>query len=56
MLERARHRADRLGGNARIKRGGVQLGVAEQNLDDANIDILFEQVGGEGMAPMSLKT
>ena len=56
MLERTRHRADRLGGNARIKRGGVQLGVAEQNLDDANIDILLEQVGGEGVAAMSPTT
>ena len=33
MLERTRHRADRLGGDAGVERGRVQLGVPEQNLD-----------------------
>ncbi len=42
-----RHRADRLGGDAGIERGRVQLGMPEQNLDDANIDILLEQVSGK---------
>ena len=49
MLERTRHRADRLGGDAGIERGRVQLGMPEQNLDDANIDILLEQVGGKAV-------
>ena len=50
MLERARHRPDRLGGDAGVERGRIQLGVPEQNLDDANIDILLEQVGGKAVA------
>jgi hypothetical protein len=27
-----------------------QLGVSEQNLDDPDIDVLFEQMGGEAVA------
>ena len=50
MLERARHRPDRLGGDAGVERGRIQLGVPEQNLDDANIDILLEQVSGKAVA------
>jgi hypothetical protein len=33
----------------RIERGRFQLGVAEQHLDQADVDILFEQVGGEAV-------
>src|SRR5690348_3993393 len=50
MLERARHGPDRLGGDAGVERGRIQLGVPEQNLDDANIDILLEQVSGKAVA------
>ena len=31
MLQRAHHFADRLGGNSRIERGGIELGVSEQS-------------------------
>jgi hypothetical protein len=30
-------------------RGGIDLGVSEQHLDDADIDILFKQVGRKTM-------
>jgi hypothetical protein len=47
MLERAGHRPDRLRRDPSIERGRVELGMPEQNLDDANVDILLEQMGGE---------
>ena len=50
MLERAGHRADRLGRDAGIERGRVELGMPEQHLDDADVDILLEQVGGKAVA------
>ena len=50
MLERARHCPDRLGGDTRIERGRVQLGVPKQNLDNADIDILLEQVRSKAVA------
>src|SRR5258707_6889736 len=50
VLERARHRTDRLRGDTGIERGRIELGVPEQNLDDANIDILLQQVRGEAVA------
>ena len=49
-VERTRHRADRLGGDAGVERGRIELGVPEQNLDDADVDILLQQVGGEAVA------
>ena len=49
-LERTGHRADRLGGNARIERGRIKLAVPQQDLDHADIDILFQQMGGEAVA------
>src|SRR5260370_5485520 len=49
MLQRAQDPADRLGGDAGIERGGVELGVTEQHLDDADIDVLLEQVGGKAV-------
>ena len=49
MLERAHDLADRLGGDAGVARRGVELGVTEQHLDDADIDVLLEQVGGEAV-------
>ncbi len=50
VLERARHGPDRLGGDAGVERGGVELGVAEQDLDDADVDVLLQQMGGEAVA------
>src|SRR5258707_635278 len=49
VLQRARDLADRVGGNAGIERRGVELGVTEQHLDDADIDVLLEQVGGKAV-------
>ena len=42
MLQRAHDLADRLGGDARIKRRGIELGVTEQGLDHADVDVLLE--------------
>jgi len=50
VLQRAHDLADRLGGDAGIERRGVELGVTEQHLDDANIDVLLEQVGGKAVS------
>src|SRR5215472_18894722 len=55
MLERTRHCPDRLGGDAGVERGRIQLGVAEQHLDNANIDILLEQVSGKAV-PQGVRT
>ena len=49
-IERAGHRPHRLGCDLRVKGGGAQRGVAEQHLDDADIDAVFEKMGGEAMA------
>src|SRR6267142_4039531 len=41
-VERAGHLADRLDGDAGVQRRGVELFVSEQNLDDADIGLLFQ--------------
>jgi len=41
--------ADRVDGDARIERPRFKLGVARQNLDHADADVLFEQVPGEAV-------
>src|SRR4051794_34079196 len=48
-VERAGDGPDRRTGNAGIKRRGVELGVAEERLDHADIDALLEQVGGKAV-------
>ena len=48
-LQRADDVADGLGGDAGVKRRAVELGVAHQNLDHANIDAAFQQMGGEAV-------
>src|SRR4051812_2889003 len=50
VLERARHGPDRLRRHAGVERGRVELGMAEQDLDDANVHVLFEPMGGEAVA------
>ena len=45
VLQRAHDRADRLGGDARVERRRVELGMSEQNLDHPNIDVLLQQMG-----------
>src|ERR1700720_2246168 len=54
MLQRAHDLADGLSGDAGIERRGVEFGVTEQHLDDADIDVLLEQVGGEAV-PQSVQ-
>ena len=48
-VERAGHAADRGVGDARVKRGGVELGVTEQHLDDPDVGILFQEMSGEAV-------
>ena len=50
LVERTGHRADRAGGDLDVKRDGLQLAVPEQHLDDADVDVLLEQVSGEALA------
>ncbi len=40
---------DRLGGDARVERRGVELGRSEQHLDHPNIDILLQKMGGKAV-------
>src|SRR5215216_5088967 len=48
-VERTHHGVDRLGGDMGIERGRINFGMAEQNLDDANVDVLLQEMCGEGM-------
>ena len=50
MLERTGHRADRFGRDTRVERGRIQLAVPQQDLDDADIDVLLQQMGGKAVA------
>ena len=47
LVERAGHGAYRSGRNLGVEGGVLQLGVAEQNLDDADVDAVLQQMGGE---------
>src|ERR687889_747050 len=49
-VERAHDGADCAGGDAGIERGGIELGMSEQDLDDANVDVLLQQMRGEAVA------
>ena len=49
-IQWAHHRPDRSGGNVLIERGGVEPGMAEQDLDQARVGFLLEQVGGKADA------
>src|SRR3546814_19023208 len=44
------HRAHRLRCDLRVKGGGVECGMTEHHLDDADIDAILEQVRGEAVA------
>src|SRR4051812_2475306 len=48
-VQRAGHAADRGVGDTRVKGGGVELGVAEQNLNDPDVGVLFQQMRGEAV-------
>jgi hypothetical protein len=47
LIERAGNRADHVGRDLRVKRRRLQLRMSKQNLDQANIDILLQQMGGK---------
>jgi len=49
MIERAYHLADRIRGDARVERGGVELGMAQQDLDHADIDAVLQEMGGKAV-------
>ena len=49
-VERARRVADRVGGDLGVARRRRQAGVAEQDLDDADVGPALEQMGGEAVA------
>lgn len=51
-LQRTDYFAQDIGGNLDVVRRGVQALVSQQNLDDADIDLLFQQVGGKRVAPI----
>jgi len=40
---------DRGVGDTGVTGGGVEFGVAEQHLDDADVGILFQEMGGEAV-------
>jgi hypothetical protein len=50
LVERAGHGAHRPCRHLGVEGGGVQLDVAEQRLDDADIDAVLQQVRGEAVA------
>src|SRR3954470_19736613 len=49
-IERAHDHADGVGSDPRIERRGLELGVPEQDLDHADVDVLLQQVGREAVA------
>src|SRR6516225_861477 len=49
QVERACHLAERVDGDAGVERRGVELLVSEQHLDDADIGLLLEEVGGKAV-------
>ena len=50
LLQWAYDFAEDVGGDLRIERRRFEFLVPEQHLDQSDVDFLFEQVGGEGMA------
>jgi hypothetical protein len=48
--------AQDIGGDLGIQGGGLELLVPQQYLDDTDIHLLFQQVGGIAVTPMSFQT
>ena len=48
-VERAGYSTDRPIGDAGVKGRGVELGMAEQHLDDADVGVLFQQMRGKAV-------
>ena len=44
-IQRAHDLADRVGGDVGVERRRIKFGMPQQNLDNANIHLLLEQVG-----------
>ena len=53
-LQRTDDLAQQVGGDLRVDHRGVEFLVAEQRLDDADVDLLLEQVGREAVPPMPI--
>jgi hypothetical protein len=49
MFERAGDLAERLEGDPRIERGGIELLVPEQHLDHANVGLRLQQMRGKAV-------
>src|SRR3954453_20906583 len=49
-IERAHDHADGVGSDPRIERRGLELGLPDQDLDHADVDVLLQQVSGEAVA------
>jgi hypothetical protein len=49
-VQGAHHFADRGGSHPRIKRCRIELRVAQQHLDDPDVDILLQKMGGKAVA------
>src|SRR5437660_4967089 len=54
-VERARHLADRADGDTCVERRRVELLVSEQDLDDPDIGLLLQEVGGKAV-PQCMNT
>ena len=55
-LQRTDHFAQQVGGHLGIEDRGLDLLVPEQHLDDPDVDLLFQQVGGEASAETCAST
>jgi hypothetical protein len=55
-LQRTDDLTQDLGGNVSVEGCRLELLVAEQHLDDADIHLLLEQVGGKAVPTMSPET
>src|SRR4051812_18184091 len=50
LLQRTDHLAQQIGGDMDVDGRGLQPLVPEQDLNDADVDLLFQQVGGKAVA------
>jgi hypothetical protein len=53
-VQRTGDLVQQVGSHLDVERGVLKLGVAEQNLDYADVDLLFEEMRRETVPPMSL--
>lgn len=49
-VERADHFAQQISGNLGVQRGRIEPLVAKQGLDDPDVNLLLQQMGGEAVA------